>query len=50
MVHSTFIDYRNCNKFSFANEIEMKSRDAKFFYYFVERKTHDRNTCNNMQP
>ena len=32
------------------NEIELKSKDKNFFYYSTERKTHDRNTCNNMKP
>lgn len=41
---------RNCKKFPIANEIELKSRNKIFFYYFVERKTHNRNTCNNVQP
>lgn len=47
-VHSK--KFRNYNKFSIANEIELKLRDTNFFYYSVERKKHDENIHNNMQP
>ncbi len=41
---------RNGKAFVATNEFELKTRDTNFFYYSLEKKAHDINTCNNMQP